>query len=226
MPAKTESQLLIFRDWTFRYRPARRGTAHLLVLLHGWMGDENSMWFFTRYIPRDYAILSPRALFSVPDGGNSWREMKPGIHGLPTLEGLRPAAESLLKFIDDWSAAQQMDSGQFDLMGFSQGAAFTMVLALLYPARVCSLAVLSGFLPNGVEALLAARPLAGKRVLVTHGTQDDIVPMEQAHRSVKLLKESGTKVVYYESMVGHKVAKECVYELDRFSGKGMLLMGE
>jgi phospholipase/carboxylesterase len=152
--------------------------------------------------------------------------MKPGIHGLPTLEGLRPAAESLLKFIDDWSAAQQMDSGQFDLMGFSQGAAFTMVLALLYPARVCSLAVLSGFLPNGVEALLAARPLAGKRVLVTHGTQDDIVPMEQAHRSVKLLKESGTKVVYYESMVGHKVAKECVYELDRFSGKGMLLMGE
>jgi len=89
-------------------------------------------------------------------------------------------------------------------------------VALLYPDRLRTLAVLSDFLPDGAENLLAGRPLAGKLVFVSHGQQDDMIPVEQARRSVKLLKESGAKVVYCESMVGHKVGKECVHELDRF----------
>jgi phospholipase/carboxylesterase len=216
VPTATDTQLLTFGNWIFRLRPAQDAPVRLLILLHGWTGDEDSMWVLARKLSSTYTILAPRAPFPVPEGGYSWREMASGTWGLPSLDDLHPAAESLLKFIDEWSATLQMDTGQFDLMGFSQGAAFTMVLALLYPARVRSLAVLSGFLPDGAEALLAVRPLAGKRMLVTHGTRDDIVPVEQAHRSVKLLKESVAKVVYCESMVGHKVGKECVHELDRF----------
>ncbi len=52
---------------------------------------------------------------------------------MASLEDLRPAAECLLTFVKDWSISAEIDAEQFDLMGFSQGAALVYVLAFLRP---------------------------------------------------------------------------------------------
>jgi phospholipase/carboxylesterase len=98
----------------------------------------------------------------------------------------------------------------FDLVGFSQGAALAYTLTVLYPDSVHRLAALSGFLPAGAETLLLARPVVGKPVFVAHGRQDNLVPVEQARRSVALLKEAGAQITYCETEVGHKVSAECL----------------
>jgi len=216
MPTENDPQLLTFQQWTFRYRPGRQEPGPLLVLLHGLSGDETSMWFFTRSLPRGCSLLAPRAPFPAPQAGYSWREFGPENKGLPSLEQLRPSVESLLTFLDDWSASRRIKTDRIHWMGFSQGAAMTYAVALLHPERVHALAALSGFLPQGGELLLERRPLAGRPIFVSHGSLDDLVPVELARRSVSLLKESGASVTYCEAETGHKVGPDCLKGVESF----------
>ena len=216
MPTGTDAQLLTFGTWTFRYRPAAQSPARLVLLIHGWTGDEGSMWIFSHSFPETYAVLAPRAPFAALGNGYSWREMKPGTSGLPSLEDLQPAAGMLLKFLDDWSASVGLEARQFDLAGFSQGAAMTYTLAVSYPERVRAFAALSGFLPKEAEIRLAA--LAGKPALLTHGRQDDMIPVEMARKARDLLAAAGAQVTYCETEGGHRVSKDCFGEIKRFFG--------
>jgi phospholipase/carboxylesterase len=218
VPTVTDAQLATFGEWTFRFRPAQGTPERLLILLHGWTGDENSMGVLAQKLASKYSILAPRAPFPVPQGGYSWRKMTPGTWGRMSLEELRPAAESLLKLVDEWPLLADVAARPFDLMGFSQGACMSYAFAMLYPGRVRSLAALSGFLPDGMEGLLAARTLAGKLVFVAHGRQDDMVAVERARRAVALLQEAGVAVTYCESDGGHRVSKECLRGMEEFFG--------
>jgi phospholipase/carboxylesterase len=216
VPTATDYKLLKFNNWTLQWHPAQTEPGRLLILLHGWTGDENSMWVFTRHLSPSYSILAPRAPYPAPVGGYSWRMVEPGTWGLPSFNDLRPAVESLLAFVTGWSTSVGMDIRQFDVMGFSQGAAMAYTLALLYPDRVHALAAISGFLPEGVENILVDRPMSGKSVFVSHGRQDDMIPVERAQRSVAMLKESGARVTYCESDSGHRVSKDCLRAMEVF----------
>jgi len=212
----TEPEFLTFQNWSFRLRPAQAKPARLLVLLHGWTGDENSMWMFTQKLSPKFVILAPRAPSPAPEGGFSWRQIRPGTWGLATVEDFRLAADALLGMLDAWSATAEMDASQFDLMGFSQGAAMTYMLGLLHPERVRRMVVLSGFIPENGEALVTRQRLSEKPVFVAHGRKDDMLPVELARKAVGLLKEAGAWVTYCESDATHKVSKECIREMESF----------
>jgi phospholipase/carboxylesterase len=209
VPTPIDAELFEFRDWTFRIRPAKATPSRLLLMIHGWTGDENSMWVFARRLPEQVAVLAPRGPFPASDGGYSWREVKPETRGIPGMNELSPPAEALIGLLDDWSQANGMNTGQIGLIGFSQGGALCYTLALLHPDRIRALAVLSGFIPGGAEKLLTRHVLEGKPVYVAHGRQDDMIPVEMARRSVVLLENSGARVTYCESDGGHKVSAEC-----------------
>jgi phospholipase/carboxylesterase len=218
VPTATEPELLAFKGWPFRLQASHTELGRLLILLHGWMGDENSMWMLARRMSPDYTILAPRGLFPVAEGGYSWRQIIPGTWGMASLEELRPSAEALLAFVDDWSTSAGINSGQFDLMGFSQGAAMAYTLAFLYPQQVRRLAALSGFIPEAGEAVLATQQFSGKPVFIAHGRQDKLIPVEQARRAAMLLKVAGAQVTYCESDAGHKVGKDCLRGMEIFLG--------
>lgn len=183
------------------------------------MGDENSMDVLTRNIAPEIAILSPRGTYAVPEGGYSWREIRPGSWGMAAMDDFRPAAQALVTFVDDWATSVEMDVNQIELMGFSQGAALAYTLVLLYPQRIRQLAVLSGFVPEGGQSLPATPDLTGKPVFISHGRQDDIIPVEQSRQAVAKLKQAGALVTYCESDAGHKVSKECLKAMELFFGK-------
>ena len=188
----------------------------ILVMIHGWMGDENSMWVLAHNVSPEIAILAPRGTFAVPQGGYSWREIRPGTWGMANLDEFRPAADALVALVDDWAVSADVDGNQFDLMGFSQGAAMAYSLALLHPERIRKLAILSGFIPEGGEALIGMKKLAGKAVFLAHGRQDELIRVERARSAQALLKESGAQVTYCESDTAHKVSRECLIEMERY----------
>jgi len=216
MPVQNETELISFDGWTLRVRPAATRPARLLLLIHGFKGDENSMWVFARDLRPDYWILAPRAPHAVDGGGFSWRLLQSNVINRPSLEMLEPALEALLHVVDAYAASVGVDASQFDLLGFSQGATMTNLIALLHPERVRKAGVLSGFMPDHVEELIARKPLEGKPLFVAHGTQDDTVPIDEARRSIALLEQAGANVTYCEDEVGHKLSAACLRALKDF----------
>jgi len=209
VPTLIDAELHEFRDWVYRFRPATTTQSRLMLMLHGWTGDENSMWIFAHKLPAQVAVLAPRGPYIVPEGGYTWCEIQGKIWGLLEINDLSPSAEALIGFVDDWSQTAEVDVDQIDLIGFSLGAALSYTLALLHPERIRTLAALSGFMPGNAENLLAGRPLAGKHVFVTHGRQDNMIPVEQTRKCVALLEGSGVQVTYCETDGGHKVSMDC-----------------
>ncbi|MCF6277430.1 MAG: alpha/beta fold hydrolase [Anaerolineales bacterium] len=218
MPIETDTQLETAHGWTFRFRRAAQSPSQILLLLHGWTGDENSMWAFTRNFPAHYAIVSPRAPHPAlhERGGYSWRVLKPGTWGVPTLAELRVAADALVTFVDEWSASVSTDAARFNVIGFSQGGAMATVLAALHPQRMRRVAVLAGFVPPGVDAFLRPNLLTEIPFFWAHGRQDEMIPLVRAQQSINLLEAAGAEVNLCQADVGHKVGKDCRRALEIF----------
>jgi phospholipase/carboxylesterase len=211
------TELIAYQNWTLRVRPSTNPNARLLVLIHGLTGDENSMWVFARRLsPENFWIIAPRAPYSAETSGFSWRPPHTLTGGMSTIPMLRPVVDGLINFIDEYSASVKIDTTQFDLMGFSQGAAIVNLVGMLYPQRVRKMAVLSGFIPSGIRELIATKPLTGKEIFVAHGIQDDMVPVEQARISVGLLEQAGAHTTYCEDEGGHRVSRACMSALENY----------
>jgi len=237
VPTVIDTDLVNFQDWTLRVRPASHGAPRLLLLLHGFTGDENSMWVFMRNFPQEYWMLAPRGLHKA-ETGYTWRPPRaespeplaaaqserppfgprdPGSRGETAgLEDFRPAAEALLSLVDAYASANGIAAALFDVIGFSQGAALTTVLALLHPGRIRRAGVLAGFMPKGTESLIATQPLSGKPFFVAHGTQDERIAIEYARRSAELLEQAGAAVTFCEDEVGHKLSAACLRAMEKF----------
>ena len=210
---------MTYNGWILRVRHATQKPSRLMLMLHGWTGDENSMWIFTRKFPDDLWIVAPRGLYPSERGGYSWRpprSLQDEDRGLPTLSDLKPAAEALIRLVDDLSASVNVDATTFEVAGFSQGGALVNVLTLLYPQRIHKAAVLSGFMPDGADDLIERRVLKGKPFFVAHGEQDQLVPFERCQRSLELLEQAGAQVTFCDADVGHKLSVDCLRGLEAF----------
>jgi phospholipase/carboxylesterase len=214
--APNSAQSIEFAGWTLRLRAGQAHPGRLLLLLHGWTGDENSMWVFARQLPSDYWILAPRAPHPTKPSGYSWRVGPPSRGSSPGVEDLRPALQGLLLLLDRFAAEHQLPLAAWNMMGFSQGAVMAATIALLFPERVNRLAMLAGFLPRGAEDLTASQPLRGKHVFVSHGSLDETVDIELARKAVRLLEAAGASVELCEDEVGHKVSANCMRRLGGF----------
>jgi len=211
-----DTELIEFNNWTLRIRPSHSAHPRLLLLIHGFTGDENSMWVFTRGLSPDYWIIAPRAPHASDQGGFSWRLPLNATFGMPSLEMLEPSLEGLIKLIDKYTASVKLDASQFDMMGFSQGGVMVNLIGLLYPQRVNRMGVLAGFIPSGVDEIIAQKPMVGKNVFVAHGTKDNTVTVERARDSIRMLEEAGAQVTYCEDEVGHKLSVKCLRALEDY----------
>ncbi|MBI2333608.1 MAG: hypothetical protein HYU84_15885 [Chloroflexi bacterium] len=206
-----------------RIRPTETKHPRLLVMIHGLTGDENSMWVFARRFPADCWIIAPRAPHPANPQGFSWRanpltleQAQSDPTKRPGLDTFSPSAEALIKLIDDYSASVKLEAGQFDAIGFSQGAAMVNVLGMLYPNRVRKMGILAGFVPSGLDVQVNSRALAGKHIFVAHGTQDEMVPIDRARASIQLLEQAGASITYCEDEVGHKLSATCLRALEDY----------
>jgi phospholipase/carboxylesterase len=212
MSEKTD--ILEFGDWVVRRRNFEGEGAHrLLLLLHGWTGDENSMWIFTPRLPSGYLILAPRGITRTPLGGYGW-ESAGGQRWTGAAE-FQEAIKALFNLIHSVSRPG-LQNNQIDLIGFSQGAALAYTMLLQYPEKINKVAGLSGFLPAGLEQDILKKELSEKKVFVSHGRQDEIVPIDQARTVVGELKSAGAEVIYCEEDVGHKLSLGCFRAMDAY----------
>lgn len=218
MPDANSTSLITFKDWTLRVRQSQDASPRLMLLIHGLTGDENSMWVFAQNLPSHYWMVAPRAPHAsqMAQGGYTWSATRTESEDRPGVEDLRAATEALIRLVDEYAASLGLDASTFDVMGFSQGAAMSSLLASLYPERIRKVGILAGFVPGGLEELVSGRPLEGKPFFVAHGTKDETVTIERARESIELLEQSGARVTFCEDEVGHKVSVTCLRALKSF----------
>jgi phospholipase/carboxylesterase len=194
-PVGAASQLL-----TVVYQAPRKpvpGKPPLLVLLHGFGANEQDLLSIAARLDPRLAVASPRGPYQIRPGSYSW------VNG-NTSDELRSARRMVLECIDQVADSQGADRGRVYLVGFSQGAMLTLAIALTEPEKIAGAAVLSGRLAAAVRDNHAAlERLQGFPVLVTHGTEDQQIPIRSAHDIRQALKPMGVAVDYHEFESGH-----------------------
>lgn len=178
-----------------------------VVMVHGWLGNENVMSIFERTVPPGIAVISPRAPLEVGPDGYGWytRDEDPQsfMQGLAALAG----------FVRALPEAYPVQTDHIVLMGFSQGAAMCCSLLLSEPALVSAVAGLAGFLPERAAQWVAPGRLTSKEALILAGTEDATVPVALARDAAEALRLAGATVDLREYPVGHKLNADGMRDL-------------
>ena len=175
----------------------------LVIALHG-MGDTPRG--FTRFV----AQLGLRARVFIgrgPEpylyGGRQWYDNE----AEDAIKQVRQRAKDLTQLASHVERLHP-GAGKPALVGFSQGAAVVLQAALEFPDRWRAVAGLSGFIASEAGA---TRPTASYPVLVTAGTEDEIVPAVRSWSAAGALVRYGHQDVRKLEFEGpHKVPKEVV----------------
>ncbi len=202
--------------------PANTQSATVAVMLHGWTGDENSMWVFANQLPEDWLIIAPRAPFPTLGsdlGGYSWidRPLDTWPIFQDFLQGANWLSIQLKNFGDLYPNANLQD---INLFGFSQGAAMTFVYASIHPKEIAKIGLLSGFIPDNSEGFIKAETFQSHKIFIAHGEKDEIVPLEKAEYTYKILRELGSDPKLCLSNVGHRLGAECFQSFSSFMSEG------
>ncbi len=178
----------------------------LVIMLHGWSGDERAMWVFENVLPSSSMAVSIRGMFPVKNGGYQWTNESPSIDlDITKFDD----ASIFLKSVKDDLVAELKDSIKVVLMGFSQGAA--LAFASLGDLKPDGIVAIAGFLPEGNIKHFSSVP-----VFWGHGIRDDHVPISRAREDVARLRKAGVEVAFCEVDVGHKLGVECAQGLERW----------
>lgn len=184
----------------------------VVVMLHGWGGDEGSMWVFRQATPPGVAIITPRAPLELENNGYAWFYRDNPLH-LTDPESLVAAIDKVEDFLIRLPQLYPVDPARLVLIGFSQGAAVSNSLVMARPELVAGVALLSGMGFQLPELIPQVMSLAGLPVFIAHGTRDEIVPLSAAQQACETYKQLGADMTYGEYNAGHKMHVQAIRDL-------------
>ncbi len=188
----------------------------LVILSHGWAGDETAMWIFARLIPSGTAIVAPRAPRELPHyGGYFWFDYNP-YQRTAEPESLTEAVTALRRFVQSMPELYPVDPQRVVLVGFSQGAMVGNALAMTQPQLIHGVASLAGATVNLPPSLPPVDSLAGLPVFIAHGTKDEMVPLAAAQEARDWFVRLGANVTYGEYSTGHKMNSAAMRDLQQW----------
>ncbi|HKK14456.1 MAG TPA: alpha/beta hydrolase [Gammaproteobacteria bacterium] len=104
--------------------------------------------------------------------------------------------------------------GQVVLAGFSQGGAMALHVGLRFAETLAGILVLSAYLPLADTLAREGAP-ANRRtpLMMAHGTEDPVVPLEAARRSREQLQAQGYPVHWRTYAMGHALCPAEIADL-------------
>jgi phospholipase/carboxylesterase len=181
----------------------QRASPRLMIVLHG-LGD--SLEGF-RWLPDAMQLAWLNYLLvTAPDpyyGGFAWYD----IYNDPA-PGIERSRQLLFALLDDLRQ-RQFATDQIILFGFSQGGLMSIEVGARYPWRLAGLVGISGYVHQPEKLIRQLSPVARQqRFLLTHGTQDPLIPIEQVRPQIAVLKKAGLQIDWREFIKPHTIAGE------------------
>lgn len=171
------------------FEPGSDPDAPPLLLLHGTGGNEHDLLRLGRAISPGSALLSPRG--DVSEGG-ALRFFARLAEGVFDPNEIRRRTQALGDFVGAACTQYQLDPLRLIALGFSNGANIAATLLLLRPETLGGGVLFRPMVVLDQPASPAS--LAGKRVLLCHGTTDPLVPPDDPARLAALLRAGGAEV--------------------------------
>lgn len=180
----------------------------VVVLLHGLGADGQDLIG----LAREWSAVLPHATFVAPDGpaacdmapfGRQWFSLQ-SFEPAAMLAGVRAAAPVVDAFIDTELARSGLDDSALALVGFSQGGAVALHVAMRRAKSCAAVIGYSSFLiaPELLANQLRARP----PVLLVHGDADEIVPAGAQAQAETALRDAGVPVgTHLRPGLGHAI---------------------
>lgn len=167
----------------------------LLIVLHG-LGDSMEGY---RWIPQAIGSANLNVmLVNAPDayyGGFAWYEYVPDRS---VSAGGVERSYRLLESLLNSTAEKGFPTARTLLFGFSQGCLMSTETAVRYPARLAGVIGVSGYV-HDVQSLIKAASPAGReqRFLITHGTDDPLIPIAESQANFDALKAADFQIDFH-----------------------------
>ena len=183
----------------------------LVILLHGLGADGNDLIGLQQYwgpLVPDAEFISPNAPFpcDMAPYGYQWFSVQDRSPAT-VLAGVRAAAPLLDGFIDEELQKRGLDESDAALIGFSQGTMMALYVGLRRAKPLAGILGYSGRLiaPELLTGELRSRP----PVLLVHGDQDDLIPVEALFHATQALAALEVPTEFHISAgIGHGIDQE------------------
>lgn len=187
----------------------------LLLLLHGYGSNEEDLFSFASELPETYYIISARAPHDLQYGSYAWYAINfdADQNKFSDHEQAKVSRDLIVTFIEELTQNYPIDYKDITLIGFSQGSILSYAVALSNPEKIKKVVALSGYVS---EPILAENyknnNFSNLSIFASHGTVDQVIPIEWARKTKPFLDSLGIQSVYKEYPVGHGVAPQNFYD--------------
>lgn len=194
--------------------------APLLITFHGYGSHMGDLHELRQFLDGRFHVVSAQAPVDLTPagmpGGWAWFDLvfTPGEGIGYDPEGAQRAIALSDKFVQETIDRLQVDPDRLYLMGFSQGSMIAHALLLGGRSRPAGVAACSGRL---VDEVFAAVPpddvLQERRLFVSHGRFDDIIPVECGQRIRDWYASTPVELEYHEYDMAHGIDQDCIKDL-------------
>mgnify|MGYP001491137087 FL=1 len=187
----------------------------LLILLHGYGSNEEDLFSFASELPQDHYVISVRAPYDLQPYGHAWYAIHFDADENKFSDNVqaKQSVELISDFIDEVVKQYPIDTKNVNLIGFSQGAILSYATALTFPDKISKVVALSGYFNQEImPEVIDKNAVSHLKFFVSHGSVDQVIPVEWARKAKPALENLGLEVVYHEYPVGHGVAPQNFYD--------------
>lgn len=184
-----------------RWEPAAEPGQPTLLLLHGTGGDEHDLIPLARLIAPASSLLSVRGNVLEQGMPRFFRRLREGVFD---LEDLARRTVELSDFVGAASARYGFSLRGLLALGFSNGANIAASLLLARPQTLAGGILIRAMVPFEPEA---PSDLRGKRILLSQGRADPLIPAASAERLAELFRQGGAEVELAWQPVGHALSQ-------------------
>ena len=187
----------------------------LLLLLHGYGSNEEDLFSFASELPNDSYVISVRAPYDLQPYGHAWYAIHFDADENKFSDNVqaKQSVEIIASFIDEIVKQYPIDTENVTLIGFSQGAILSYATALTYPEKIAKVVALSGYFNQEImPEVIDTKAISHLKFFVSHGSVDQVIPVDWARKAKPALENLGLEVEYQEYPIGHGVSPKNFYD--------------
>lgn len=190
----------------------------LILLLHGYGSNEEDLFSFASELPEEYYVIAARAPYDMMHGSYAWYAINfdADEKKFSDIDQAKTSRDLIVQFVDELIANYAIDAKKITLIGFSQGCILSYAVALSYPQKIQRVVAMSGYFNEDIAVTNYQNNFKEAtfdlQLFASHGTVDQVVPVEWARKAKPILDQLNIPNVYKEYPVGHGVAPQNFYD--------------
>lgn len=198
-------------DYLIREPKIKLDKNPLILLLHGYGSNEADLFSFASELPDECYVISARAPYDLQYGSYAWYAINfdADENKFSDLDQARESRNLIAGFIEELIANYPIDANDITLLGFSQGAILSYAIALSHPEKIKNVIALSGYANEDImEPNYQNNDFSQLRIFQSHGTVDQVIPIDWARKTKPFLDKLNIAAVYKEYPIGHGISPQ------------------